>query len=459
MILKKFNDLITPLENSWRSNRFKDIPCKSNITMKISKSKVITSFDNDIDNMFLYAIREYDNLNTILLIGLDKRKSYDLYNKEFSKDFILFGIKEFSIKVSLFIKILYQSLYLKYDIDDYQTLIDKLKEITYLSSITENLSKLDNKIKISILVTCSRTLKKKMYPFQYENNKDYAIFIPDNQQQKIVFCTSFFSNTSLNFLSLQNLKNFIEPEIGKENKSLKMFIAYRTWLYANIPVKFHDKFMLFSSIVLYLLGVRQANDLDLYIDNLEETYQNKIVHLIETNKFDFIDYSVKNTKYWKKYWDTWLDEWSRSIGLLYFEEILCNPKYHFYYMGVKVISLECDIARRMIRNRPRSIADLIALNKLCSLNIKIPNIPSKKNVFYSLDELDENELKKIVEKGGIVNEKNKEVKIVENVNKTIFVNVIKKSLKERYGIFLSDIDIKKLVGMEPKIHKIRIKLK
>ena len=459
MILKKFNDLLLPLEESWKSNRFKDNICKSNVSIELNKNKLITKFTDDIDNMFLYAIKEYDNLNTILIIGKDKRESYDLYTEKFKKNYILFGLKELNVKISLLIKILYQSLSLKYNINDYDALLKRIKEINVLSSRITQIEDLNKTIKISILITCSRSLKKHDYLFHYDNFINYSIFIPDNIEQKIIFCTTYFSNTTLNLLSLQNINKLLNKNNPSINKSEIMIKKYRKWLYSEIPVKYHDKFMLFSSVVLYILGLRGSNDLDLYVDDLKEEYRDKMIDLIKSDKFDFIDYSVRNTEYWKKYWDTWLDQWARKIGLLYFEEILCNPKYHFYYMGLKVISLECDIARRIIRNRPRSIADLIALNRLCSLKIKIPEIPSTKTVFYTLTELNEDEIKRLIDKGGVLNQKNREISIEERVNQTIFINVINKSLRERYNIHLSDTEIKKTVGLElhKKIVKIKIK--
>ena len=459
MILKKFNDLIIPLEESWKSNRYRDNVCKSNISMELNKNKLITVFNDEIDNLFLYAIREYDNLNTILIIGKNKKESYDLYLEEFKKNYILFGIKEITLKISLLIKILYQSLSLKHNINDYDTLLKKIKEITVLSSRITKPEDINKTIKISILITCSRTLKRPEYLFHYDNFINYSIFIPDTIEQKIIFCTTYFSNTTLNLLSLQNINKLLNKNNPTMNKSDIMLKKYRSWLYEEIPIKYHDKFMIFSSVVLYLLGLRGSNDLDLYVDALNDKYRDKMVNLVKSNKFDFIDYSIKNTEYWKIYWDKWLDEWARQIGLLYFEEILCNPKYHFYYMGLKIISLECDIARRIIRNRPRSIADLIAINKLCPLKIKIPEIPSMRTIYYTISELDEREIKKLTDKGGIINKANREIKIEEKVNQTIFINVIKKTLRERYNIHLSDIDIKKLVGLESHKKIIKIKVK
>lgn len=437
MLLTKIEDLILPLEKSWKKNNYKDVCAKHNIKKNISTKKIFTNFDRDIDNMFLYAIRSYNNLNTILILGKNKIDSYEIYKNKYYKNYILFGIKEMNIDIELLLKIFYQIYYFKYN--NYEIFKENFMKYKVLKNIT--------KIDISIIIVCNRDKINKNNILE-ENNEKYMLFIPKDLNEKIITVSTLFSQTSLDFLKLQNINNLTS---SKMINSMNMFLTYRKWLYDNITLEEHDKFMIFSSTVLFILGIRNAKDLDLYIDNINEENKNKVIDLIENSQYDFeLDISLKNSKYWPEHWKVWLDKWARSIGLLYFEEIVCNPKYHMYYLGVKLISLECDIARRIIRNRPRAIADLIALNKLCNLKINIPIVPKYETNYIKLSNISEDEKNKLIAEGGIINNNLNEIKIEKPIILRKFIGTIKYIYKQRYDKNLSINEIKYLIGIDKK---------
>jgi FtsZ-binding cell division protein ZapB len=164
--------------------------------------------------------------------------------------------------------------------------------------------------------------------------------------------------------------------------------------------------------------------------------------------FNYIDYSIKNTEKWPRHWDTWLDEWAQKCGAKYFEEILGNPKYHFYFLGVKIISLECDVERRLHRCRPRAVADLIALRKRYSYNVIIPPISEKSQQYVSIIDKLEVEINELIKKGGKINEKNKEICIEYNTDIPKFINTIIYALHTRYRMTFTIEEIKRELNME-----------
>lgn len=443
MLLKKYEDLVIPIQQSWASNNYKDLDCKYNINKLVAKKKITTTFDNDIDNMFLYAIKYFDNLNNIVIIGKNKDESFQIFEDNYKNDFILFGIKEFIFDNKDIVKILYQLLFNRTNnsFDSTSKLYNYIKKYTYIQSILNN--NIFN-VNVSVLIVCNRNKNISINNFE-ENYNGHTIFIPINNNDKIIYSTLFFNNTSIETMKLQNLDKFLTK---KFKNSFDMFIQYRSWIFDNIDIIYHDKFMLYSSILLSILGLRNANDLDIYIDNVDDKNLSCIKELINSKLFKFeYDISVKNTEYWPSHWNEWLDSWAKSIGLLYFEDILCNPKYHFYFLGVKVISLECDIARRIIRNRPKAIADLIALNKFCKLNINIPSIPSTEVSFKKTTDMSNTEIQELIKKGGIYNPKLSEIKFEKKINPKRFVGTIKAALKERFQLYISDFEIKKYIGL------------
>ena len=215
----------------------------------------------------------------------------------------------------------------------------------------------------------------------------------------------------------------------------------------NISPLYQQQFMLFSSVILYLLGHRAMNDLDLYIHTIPEDLQEKLNELND-DSFKFIEFKVKNTSNWPTYWNIWLDEWARKCGAKYFEEILGNPKYHFYFLGIKIISLECDVERRLSRNRPRAVADLIALRKRYSYNVNIPPIPNLSIQYIKLDEKTKDEISELIRKGAKLNEENKEICVTSNTDIPKFINTIIYALHTRYRMTFTINEIKRELGME-----------
>jgi len=433
MISTNFDDLIKPMLEIWKNLNYRDVSVISKLNIIIKNKKLIHNFDSDIDNLILNAINYYDNLNSFVIFGKDKKNAYKYYLDFFSKDYSLYGIKYLNLNSSIILKIMYQLLFprnifkTKSDLDNY--ISDKYK---FLSEYK------DGKIDITILFLCKRDLHKK-YPDNDINDDNFCIFIP-NTKEEITHCVSvFFSQTTLNFLELQSFDYFLTKD---SEKCKKMFLKYRNWLNNNIDPIYHSQFMCFSSVVLYLLGNRLMNDLDLYIHSLPKEVEEKIEDL-KTNQYNYIEIKAKNTDSWPSHWNKWLDEWAQKCGAKYFEEILGNPKYHFYFLGIKIISLDCDIVRRIQRNRPRAFADLIALRKRYPIKISIPKINDISYNYVKISDKTEKEIRELIEKGGILNEENKEVCIENKTDINKFINTIIYALHTRYRMVFTKEDIKK----------------
>jgi hypothetical protein len=447
MILTKFEDIIKPIEEIWKNLNYKNIPMKNKLNMIINDKKLIHNFDDDIDNFILYALKYYDNLNCFVIFGKDKKESYKYYIDNYSKDYTIYGIKHISLKSSLIHKIMYQLLFPRMIIKTKNDLYNYLEEnYKFLYNY------LNKEINITVLILCKRDLKK-MYPLNDLIDDNFCIYIP-NTKEEIWNCSCvFFSECTLSFLEKQNFDYFLIKDM---EQSKKMFLKYRNWLNTNVNIVDQSQFLLFSSTILYLLGHRSINDLDLYIHTISPELEEK-VHEFETNEnFNYIDYSIKNTKKWPRYWDTWLDEWAKLCGAKYFEEILGNPKYHFYFLGVKIISLDCDVVRRIHRCRPRAVADLIALKKRYSYHVVIPPINEKYKKYISIIDKSTIEINELIQKGGILNEKNQEICIEYNTDIPKFMNTIIYALHTRYRMTFTIDEIKRELNMNYDEKKERI---
>jgi len=439
MILRIFNDIIKPIEETWEKLNYKNIPMKNKLNIIINNKKLIHNFDDDVDNFILYALKYYDNLNSFVIFGKNKKDSYKYYTDNYSKDYSIYGIKYISLKSQLIHKIMYQLLFPRMIIKTKNDLYNHIQEeYNFLHNYK------DKEIDITILILCKKDLKKK-YPLNDVIDENFCIYIPNTKEEICHASSIFFSQTTINFIEKQNFDYFLIKDM---ESSKKMFLKYRKWLNNNIDMNNHSQFLLYSSVILYLLGHRSMNDLDLYVHDISEELQEKVNEFSTNSVFNYIDYSIKNTEKWPRHWDTWLDEWAQKCGAKYFEEILGNPKYHFYFLGVKIISLECDVERRLHRCRPKAVADLISLRKRYSYSVNIPPINEISQQYVSIIDKSKVEIDELIKKGGKINEKNKEVCIKYNTDIPKFINTIIYTLHTRYRMTFTIDEIKRELNME-----------
>jgi hypothetical protein len=247
MILNNFEDIIKPLEETWKNLNYKNIPMKNKLNEIINNKKLIHIFDDDIDNFILHALKCYDNLNSFVIFGKNKKDSYKYYIDNYSKDYSIYGIKHIFLKSSLIHKIMYQLLFPRMIIKTKNDLYNHIQEkYNFLHNYK------DKEIDITILILCKKDLKKK-YPLNDVIDENFCIYIPNTKEEIWHTASLFFSQSTLNFLEKQNFDYFLIKDL---EPSKKMFLKYRKWLNNNIDMNNQSQFMLYSSVILYLLGHR-----------------------------------------------------------------------------------------------------------------------------------------------------------------------------------------------------------
>jgi hypothetical protein len=114
-----------------------------------------------------------------------------------------------------------------------------------------------------------------------------------------------------------------------------------------------------------LIDVLIDRTVDGFIIVSTENSQPKIKELLE----DDIQVTLWNgTEYLPKageYKDEWFNKrYPKLYGAESMEETFFDPQFHFYWKGMKFISLEAVIARLISRARPSGYTDLFILNKI-----------------------------------------------------------------------------------------------
>ena len=63
-------------------------------------------------------------------------------------------------------------------------------------------------------------------------------------------------------------------------------------------------------------------------------------------------------------------------------EYILNPRYYFYFYGIKILTLDLEMKKRSLRvNRPRAFVDIIMVNEILDTKYKLPKLDPKSNVF------------------------------------------------------------------------------
>ena len=439
MKLTTKNDLFKCYHDIFKTIGCKNIKMNEEINQLMEDNKIITEYSSNINQACYHSVIHYDNIHLMLMYNQNRKESYDYYVEKCKSNFLLYGIKSITIKMNQLPSILYQLQY--QEITEYEKLIEEIKKMYLFFNDSD-----DEIIEIQLLMLIKRNSKN----IKIENTN--TIYYADTKKKKVDVASLFYCDQSLEFTKQQDLKKLLSSSFSE---NLKVFHKIKTFIQTMDDIT-QQKIMLFSSMVLFLLGLRLNNDIDVYIHTIDTDSKTKISDYF--NSIKIIDYSIKGTQKWPTHWDEWLDKWANKCGACYFEEILGFQDYHYYFCGIKIISLDVDIQRRIVRERPASFTDLIMINKKLSRNITLPKIPSNNVRYVKLDELKEDEKEKYrISKHEYDSEK-REYKIETKVDKNYFVNTILNYLKHRYEIEMTQDEINKLLKIKNE-NKIKIKIK
>ena len=440
-VLLNKQELFNPIKEYWEEIGCKDIAVYNEINKKLSENKLINTYNKYTDNACYHTINYYDNIKLLMCINLSKNSAYNYYVTNLKKTHILYGIKTIDVKFDLLSKILYQVKY--QHIDTYDKLLSQISE-DYPFYDKYNLEH----IEINILMIVDK--KKEIIILQELKNS--IVFYTNSNYQKKVVSSLFYNDNSMKFMDKQDLKKLLSTEY---KNNLKQFFNIQEEV-NKFDYFTQEKIMYYSSLIFMLLGFRKNNDVDIYIDNINEIgKKNEVMN--KFNKLENVDFSMKNTDKWPSHWDTWLDEWAKDAGANYFEEILGIQDYYFYFCGAKIIDINVDISRRKIRKRPASNADLIMLNNIYDLNIKIPQIMEYYIEYKKVETLNESEKKELLQNGAIYDENNREYKINKKTNINYFLIKTQEYLQNRFNYDMNIDELKKIFNIKDKIRKIKIK--
>lgn len=440
---------------------------------KIDKRGLFLDFSPAVDDMFLHTIRKYENVNTIALFGIGKHVAFHAYYKVmFKDDYILYGIKEISMKKKAVAGALYQLLYYRHRCRVYSDYMDFLGK--YLRAFKEfDRMGEDDEMKVSVLIVSKRLVASDFYALPEESAELYAMYIPRTVEEQWITATVFLNANSLAFLEIQDLKHYLKADTAHLN-AWDMIDQYMQFINTTVPMRQRHRLLLYSSTILYYVGSRVANDIDVMVwcDKRDETFYQPIreeeirVNMPYRDRGQKGIYDVSYTgaaagELRRLFYEAFYDTWSQKYGVRKMEEVRALGRNHLYFLGMKSTTLRMDIVRRQLRARPRAFADLVALRKRYGMHIEIPPIPSTKEVYHRADTLSIEEHDSLIKKGGKLTSKYGFEEIVETVpvNQTEFINTMIWALKERYHMTFTVSEINIELGLERDMKKNTYKIR
>lgn len=167
-------------------------------------------------------------------------------------------------------------------------------------------------------------------------------------------------------------------------KLLVRLLKLKQWLLENFSDEDRNRFILIGSTVLFSFGIRVSNDIDLYVyrDIKDKAFLKRFKDALNTIPKELLsctDILVRGYGRWsdrrwldrkrnpdfiKKAIDQYTYEWPKSFGAKSMIDVINNPKFHHYFLGLKCISIQGEIERRVRRIRPSAYADLFYMQSL-----------------------------------------------------------------------------------------------
>ncbi len=199
---------------------------------------------------------------------------------------------------------------------------------------------------------CLESLKNKDL-VQGEIRGNDLLHINDYFYQTVEYAGLYFNENSLKLLNNFNAKNYFSNFFISSH--LK-FNTLRKWMYMNMTLENINRVCLMGSINLYKYGIRNIGDIDgLFIGNPDNIQEQELIENINSNffdkdtKFEFADFGIKNSKYWRDSWEEKNKEILDYFSLNSFEDIVYNPKYHLNFHGVKMYLIDFEIVKKIYR--------------------------------------------------------------------------------------------------------------
>lgn len=191
------------------------------------------------------------------------------------------------------------------------------------------------------------------------------LHINDYFYQSIEYAQIILNSNSLHLLENQDVRKYSNNLMKISSLKIQTF---KKWTFTNLNLLEHLRILIMGSIVLYGYGVRKSNDIDGFIidrgNNINEKELSQLVFDDLNNKktrLFFTDFGLINSSHWRDTWNQKNINLFKQLDVESHEELTLNPKYHMYFNGLKIYTLDFELTRKIQRHRPEDYADFIMM--------------------------------------------------------------------------------------------------
>ena len=229
----------------------------------------------------------------------------------------------------------------------------------------------------TIYVMFAKKIDVNRFEHLYKTEKVYDV-------GSIILCEE-----SINFLKYQRLDNMCKV-VNSGDISSKLVTHFKEFLKTRDFFE-KEKIMIFSGLVTFIVGLTTTSDIDMLVVASEsntsyiDSFMDATKELKEKSEIDH--HILLNDGVWYKngynkldYQKIWLTyELPEMTGAKDIYTVLTDSRFHFYFFGIKFVSIDFTIQRLIRRSSAPSYVDLIMLSKkhnyvtrpLCIPNLRI----------------------------------------------------------------------------------------
>lgn len=217
-----------------------------------------------------------------------------------------------------------------------------------------------------------------------------TFYVTESFGSMIDLSSLYLNENSLRMLKYQDLENLEKCNKKNHGASFVMFNTVKRIFQEKFSLLDRERCIVVSSTVLYAYGLRNMNDIDAYIYYYprpsKEFRETLYTYTLEPGKMrkdelSWFDGYLAQTEE-ESYYDSWYDKVSLAMKDVRMKDVIFDPRYHFYFCGQKCSLLLFEVIKRLYRFKPKSWADLIAINVKYHQGIKLPLLPEKIKHYY-----------------------------------------------------------------------------